>query len=112
MGLVCLLATCLDERIEATGIDGMFSSFVQLVGHGFPASQIPGMLRVADVAHLIHAAGSGRIQMNRLQKSEYSTAIESSKRPPSSFFEEWIGEDTAHDIAVPEAVSKATGDPK
>ena len=42
MGLVCLLATLLDPRIAAAGIDGMVSSFVQLVGHGNPASQIPG----------------------------------------------------------------------
>ena len=69
MGLVCLLATLFDDRIEAADIDRMFSSFVQLVGYGNPASQIPGVLRVADVGQVIRAAGTNRIRMNNLRQA-------------------------------------------
>jgi hypothetical protein len=95
MGLVCLLATLFDDRIEAAGIDGMFSSFVQLVGHGHPASQIPGVLRVADVTHIVNAAGAHRIQMNNLHRSQGAAMIPSTARRPADFFLEWIKADSA-----------------
>jgi len=90
MGLVCLLATLFDSRIEAAGIDGMFSSFVQLVGHGHPASQIPGVLRVADVPHIIAAAGMRRIQMNNLRRAQGAAQIASTAKRPPEFFGDWI----------------------
>ena len=90
MGLVCLLATLLDDRIEAAGVDGMFSSFVQLVGHGNPASQIPGVLRVADLAQIVNAAGTNRIQMNDLQRSKGAAKIPSTAKRAPEFFLEWV----------------------
>ncbi len=90
MGLACLLAVLFDERIEAAGIDGMFCSFVQLVGHGSPASQIPGVLRVTDVKHIITAAGAHRIQLNKVLKSKDAVDIPSSEQPSLVFFEEWV----------------------
>lgn len=90
MGLVCLLATLFDERIEAAGVEGMFSSFVQLVGHGNPASQIPGILRVADVAHIVNAAGTNRIQMNNLQRSKGAAKISSTAKRPPEFSLDWV----------------------
>ncbi len=96
MGLVCLLAALFDERIEAAGIEGMFSSFVQLVGHGHPASQIPGVLRVGDVPHLIAAAGAHRIQMNNLPRARGVPSIASTAKPPREFFSEWIKTETTH----------------
>ncbi len=68
----------------------MFSSFVQLVGHGQPASQIPGVLRVADVTHIVNAAGAHRIQMNNLHRSQGAAMIPSTFRRPADFFLEWI----------------------
>ena len=94
MGLVCLLATLLDDRIEAAGVDGMFSSFVQLVGHGHPASQIPGVLRVADVAQIVNAAGVHRIQMNNLQRSQGAAKIPSTAKRSPEFFLEWVKAET------------------
>ncbi len=90
MGLVCLLATLFDERIQAAGVDGMFGSFVQLVGHGQPASQIPGILRVADVAHLVNAAGMHRVQLNNLHRSRGAANLPSANQRPQEFFLEWV----------------------
>ena len=93
MGLVCLLATLFDERIEAAGVDDMFASFVQLVGYGQPASQIPGILRVADVAHIVKAAGAHRVQINNLHRSKGAAPIPSTDQRSTKFFADWIKSD-------------------
>ena len=90
MGLACLLASVLDSRIEQAAIDDMFSSFVQLVGYGNPASQIPGILEVADVEHLVRSAGLTRVHLNNTEKSKWSKGLDSSALPANEFFEKWI----------------------
>ncbi len=90
MGLVCLLASLLDNRIKGAAINGMFSSFVQLVGYGNPAAQIPGILKVADVEHLLRDAGIERVRLNNTQKSKWSERLDSSSMPADEFFERWI----------------------
>ncbi len=90
MGLACLFAAILDNRITETAIDGMFSSFVQLVGYGNPAPQIPGILEVADVEHLVRCAGPGRVHLNNSEKSHWSEGVDSSAMPGVGFFEEWV----------------------
>ena len=90
MGLACLLASVLDSRIEQAAIDDMFSSFVQLVGYGNPASQIPGILEVADVEHLVRSAGLNRVHLNNTEKSKWSKGLDSSTLPANEFFEKWI----------------------
>ncbi|MCA9439457.1 MAG: hypothetical protein KC964_01525, partial [Candidatus Omnitrophica bacterium] len=90
MGLACLLATVFDDRIESVAIDQMFSSFVQLVGSGNPASQIPGILKVADIEQMVHAAGPDRVHLNNTKKSKGSGELDSSSLPVDEFFEEWI----------------------
>ena len=92
MGPACLLATLLDDRIKATAIDRTFSSFVQLVGYNNPAPQIPGILRVADVEHLVRAAGQQRIYLNQLQKSKWSHSIQATQKPSVQFFVDWLQE--------------------
>lgn len=90
MGLACLLATLLDERIEETAIDGMFASFALLVGYSNPAPQIPGILKVADVVQLVHAASVERVHMNNLVNAKQSGGIEASSLPAPEFFETWM----------------------
>jgi hypothetical protein len=90
MGLACLLAALQDSRIAGVAIDGMFSSFVQLVGHGSPTPQIPGILKVADVVHLVRAAGENRIRLNNSPISTWAGSLTSTNRPPAKFFSEWI----------------------
>ena len=90
MGLACLIASLLDNRIKGTAIDGMFSSFVQLVGYGNSASKIPGILKVADVEHLVRAAGKERVRLNNMDRSEWAGALQSSYRPAVEFFDEWL----------------------
>ena len=90
MGLACLLASVLDSRIEQAAIDDMFSSFVKLVGYGNPASQIPGILKVADVEHLVRSAGPNRVHLNNTEKSKWSKGLDSSTLPVEEFFEKWI----------------------
>ncbi len=90
MGLACLLATLLDDRIEAVAVDKMFSSFVQLVGYQNPASQIPGILRVTDVEQLVRAVGPNRVSINNLEESEWGRSLSSSFKPSARFFAEWI----------------------
>ena len=89
-GLACLLAALLDERIDSAAIDRLFSSFVQLVGHGNPAAQIPGILKVADVAHLVRAAGPKRVYLNNVEPSEWAADLTTTNIPKSEFFREWI----------------------
>ena len=90
MGLACLIASLLDNRIKGTAIDGMFSSFVQLVGYGNSASKIPGILKVADVEHLVRAAGEDRVLLNNMDRSEWAGTLQSSYRPAVEFFEQWL----------------------
>lgn len=90
MGLACLLASVLDSRIQSVASDGMFSSFVQLVGYGNPAPQIPGILELADVEHLVRSAGPERVHLNNIEKSEWSESLDSSAVPADAFFEKWI----------------------
>ncbi len=90
MGLACLIASLLDNRIRGTAIDGMFSSFVQLVGYGNSALNIPGILKVADVEHLVRAAGEDRVLLNNMDRSEWAGALQSSYRPAVEFFEQWL----------------------
>jgi hypothetical protein len=90
MGLACLLASLLDNRIEGVAIDGMFSSFVQLVGYQNVAPQIPGILALTDVEHLVRAAGVERVRLNNVDKSEWAGALSSSDKPVVEFFVEWI----------------------
>ena len=80
--------------MRGTAIDGMFSSFVQLVGHGNSALSIPGMLKVADVEHLVRAAGEDRVLLNNMDRSEWSGALQSSYRPAVEFFEQWLRADS------------------
>ena len=68
----------------------MFSSFVQLVGYGDSASKIPGILKVADVEHLVRAAGEDRVLLNSMDRSEWAGALQSSYRPAVEFFEQWL----------------------
>jgi hypothetical protein len=89
MGLACLMASVLDSRIKEAAIDGMFSSFVQLVGHGNPAPQIPGILKVADVEHLVRSAGPARVHLNNTEESKWSEGLGSSSLPVGEFFEKW-----------------------
>ena len=89
-GLACLLAALLDERIDSAAIDRLFSSFVQLVGHGNPAAQIPGVLKVADVEHLVRAAGVNRIHLNNVEPSDWAGGLPTASIPKSEFFREWI----------------------
>ncbi len=86
MGLVCLLAAVLDSRIDQAAVDGMFSSFVQLVGYHVPISQIPGVLKVADVEHLVRAAGAARIRLNNLEMSPWSGSLVSTTGESRQFF--------------------------
>ena len=88
-GLACLLASVLDNRIKGAAIDRLFSSFVQLVGYGSPTSQIPGVLKVADVEHLVRSAGPDRVHLNNVKKSPWAGALRSSRQPAVKFFEEW-----------------------
>ena len=111
MGLVCLLATLLDPRIEAAGIDGMVSSFVQLVGHGNPASQIPGILRVADVAHLVNAAGTNRVHFNHLNRVKDAPALPSATQRSPEFFLEWVKAGPASPDAQSPTVNLSPGSP-
>jgi len=90
MGLACLLALVLDPGIGQGAIDGMFSSFVQLVGYGNPAPQIPGILDVADVEHLVRAAGGQRVRLNNIEKSKWLEKLNSSSMPADEFFADWI----------------------
>ena len=90
MGLACLIVSLLDNRIEGTAIDGMFSSFVQLVGYGNSALSIPGILKVADVEHLVRAAGENRVLLNNMDRSEWAGALQSSYSPAVEFFEQWL----------------------
>ncbi len=90
MGLACLLALLLDERIECAAIEGLFSSFVQLVGYQNPAAQIPGILHVADVEHLVRAAGNERVRFNHAEKSDGGGRLSTSDKPAAKFFEEWL----------------------
>jgi hypothetical protein len=90
MGLACLMASVLDNRIDATAIEGMFSSFVQLVGYENVAPQIHGILHVADVEHLVRAAGIDRVSLNNVDESEWGTRIASSAKPTVDFFKEWL----------------------
>jgi len=90
MGLACLLAAVLDSRIEEAAIDGMFSSFVELVGYGNPAPQIPGILEVGDVEHLVRGAGEDRVLLNNMKKSEWTEGLRASGKSPVAFFEEWL----------------------
>ena len=92
-GLACLFAAVLDERIKGAAIDRMFSSFVELVGYNNPGVQIPGILGVTDVEHLMRAAGKERVRLNNLSKSQWSGSLESSAKPPTRFFEEWLKAD-------------------
>ena len=89
-GLACLLASVLDERIKGAAIDKLFSSFVQLVGYGSPTPQIPGVLKVADVEHLVRCAGLDRVRLNNVKKSPWAGALRSSRQPAVKFFEEWL----------------------
>jgi hypothetical protein len=86
MGLVALLATVLDPRIDRAAIDGLFSSFVQLVGSGPLNPQIPGVLKVADVEHLVRAAGSSRVRLNNMQGSEWQGHLTSTMENSREFF--------------------------
>jgi hypothetical protein len=90
MGLACLLAALQDSRIAGVAIDGMFSSFVQLVGHGSPTPQIPGILKVADVVHLVRAANDDRVRLNNSPMSTWVGNLTSTNRPPAEFFSEWL----------------------
>ncbi len=90
MGLACLLAKLLDDRIQSAAIEGMFSSFVQLVGYPNPAAQIPGILRITDVEHLIRAAGSDSVHLNNVERSPWAGSITFSARPAAEFFVEWL----------------------
>ena len=90
MGLACLLASVLDTRIEEIAVNGMFSSFVQLVGSGNPASQIPGILNVADIEQMVHAAGTDRVHLNNAKKSKWSGELDSSSLPVDEFFGRWV----------------------
>lgn len=58
--LVALLAAVLDRRIEHATVDGLFDSFVEIVGRD-PIAELFGILRVADISHLVASAGSARI---------------------------------------------------
>jgi hypothetical protein len=89
MGLACLLASVLDKRIKGTAINKLMSSFVQLLGYGSPTPQIPGVLKVADVEHLVRCVGPGRVRLNNVNKSPWSGALPSSRQPAIKFFEEW-----------------------
>ncbi|MEZ6035437.1 MAG: prolyl oligopeptidase family serine peptidase [Planctomycetaceae bacterium] len=90
MGLACLLASVLDERIQGAAINQLFSSFVQLVGSGNPNPQIPGVLKVADVEHLVRSAGLDRVRLNNVKKSPWAGTLRSSRQPAVTFFEEWL----------------------
>ncbi len=90
MGLACLLAAFQDSRIAEVAIDGMFSSFVQLVGHGSPTPQIPGILEVTDVVHLVRAADQDRVRLNNVRMSKWSEGLRVTNRPPTKFFSEWL----------------------
>jgi hypothetical protein len=90
MGLACLLATLQDERIASAAIDRMFSSFVQLVGHGSPTPQIPGILKLADVVHLAGAVDQDRIRFNNLRMSKWAGDLQSTDLPPPEFFSKWL----------------------
>jgi len=90
MGLACLLAAIFEGRIESTAVDGMFSSFVQLVGDSSVIPQIPGILRLADVEQLVGAAGADRVRLNNFAKSKWSGALQTSAQPATEFFVEWL----------------------
>jgi acetyl esterase/lipase len=62
--LAALLATVLDRRIERALLEGLFPSFLDVLGRD-PIAEIPGMLKVADVEQLIAAAGPGRVDLAR-----------------------------------------------
>jgi hypothetical protein len=68
----------------------MFSSFVQLVSHWIPTPQIPGILRLADVEHLVHAAGPHHVRLNNLETSGWSERLEASSMPTAAFFQQWL----------------------
>lgn len=89
MGPVCLLAALLDRRVASAGIHGMFSSFVQLVGHGSLVPQIPGVLRMADVPQMVAAAGPDRIRLNRPMKYAPGPTLPASDQSVTEFFSEW-----------------------
>lgn len=89
-GLACVLATLLDKRIRCAGIDGLFSSFVQLVGYSNVAPQIPGILKITDIEHLVAAAGKNRIALNNLLESEFGKTLTSSSEDPTAFFSTWV----------------------
>ena len=84
-GLAALLAVVLEPRIERAAIDGMFSSFVSIVGRNWIA-EIPGILRIADIDQLVAVAGAERVVFNNLQSSPVPVNIRDHAKPFAEFF--------------------------
>ena len=91
-GLACLMAALFDQRITSAAIDGLFSSFAQLVGHSNPAPQIHGILKLADIRHLAQESGRDRIFLNnmRFDQSTKIIGLESSSDRSKDFFTNWL----------------------
>jgi hypothetical protein len=83
-GLAALMASVLDRRIERVAIDGMFSTFLSVIGKN-PIAEIPGILRVTDVDRLVQIAGVSRVELNNTQPSPVATNLQSSSRPLVEF---------------------------
>ena len=92
MGLACLMATLFEPRIHSAAIEQMFSSFAQLVGYSNPAPQIPGILKLADIQHLIREAGVERIALNNIHVDRTAAfdGIRASSERTADFFEAWL----------------------
>lgn len=83
-GLVALMVSVLEPRIQRVAIDGMFPTFVSMIGKN-PIAEIPGILRVTDVDQLVESAGANRVALNNTQASSVATKIQSSSRPLVEF---------------------------
>ena len=67
--LAALFATVLEPRIQHVTLDGLFESFIDIIGRD-PVAEIPGILRVADVEHLLRAAGK-RVVVQNPQRARF-----------------------------------------
>src|SRR5205823_4771489 len=82
-GLVALLAVALEPQMKKAAIDGLFSSFVSIVGQNWIA-EIPGILRVADIEQLASLAGV-RVVFNNLQPCAFSVSLKGEQQTPLNF---------------------------
>lgn len=90
-GLVALVAAVLDPHIERAAIDGLFPSFVSIIGTDWIA-EVPGILRVADIEQLVGAAGADRVALNNLQPGPVPVNLHAQRRPLINFLLAWLAE--------------------